>query len=179
MKQSRVTSLVKSIVSTAIGFVVAMAANALVLPLFGFHPSLGENLQITTIYTAISIVRGFGIDRLFESFGWRTRMSSFALAVLSERQRQIDVEGRTAQDDDEQEFGMLAAAGACYALESSRHAHGDRGVPRRDDCDMPACWPWTLEWWKPHGVRRDLVRAAALIIAEGDRFDRRRPRGAR
>jgi hypothetical protein len=35
----------------------------------------------------------------------------------------------------------------------------------------PACWPWTRDWWKPQDFRRDLVRAAALILAELERFD--------
>jgi hypothetical protein len=38
MKQSRGTSFLKSIVSTAVGFAIALAANALVLPFFGYSP---------------------------------------------------------------------------------------------------------------------------------------------
>jgi len=30
-------------------------------------------------------------------------------------------------------------------------------------------------WWKPKGPRRDLIRAAALIVAEIERIDRRAP----
>lgn len=30
----------------------------------------------------------------------------------------------------------------------------------------PYGWPWHDHWWKPKGVMSNLVRAAALIIAE-------------
>lgn len=43
-----------------------MIANATVLPLFGFHPSLAANLAITVIYTVISIARGYALERAFE-----------------------------------------------------------------------------------------------------------------
>ena len=33
-------------------------------------------------------------------------------------------------------------------------------------------WPWAASWWKPKNRRRDLVRAAALIVAEIERIDR-------
>lgn len=166
MKQSRATSFLKSVVSTAVGFGVAMVANALVLPLFGFTPSLAENLLITCIYTVISIARGYALERIFEALGWRTRMSAFALAVLAERQRQVLVEGWTAEHDDAHETGDLALAGACYAK-----------CPGADPGHLPLNdWPWGAEWWKPTGFRRDLVKGAALIIAEGERHDRNRKR---
>lgn len=66
MKQTRLTSLSKSIISTCVGFAVAMMANATVLPLFGFHPSFADNFLITIVYTAISIARGYALERAFE-----------------------------------------------------------------------------------------------------------------
>ena len=36
----------------------------------------------------------------------------------------------------------------------------------------PSYWPWEPRWWKPKNPRRDLVRAAALLIAEIERLDR-------
>jgi hypothetical protein len=167
MKQSRATSFLKSVVSTAVGFAVAMVANALVLPLFGFTPSLAENLLITIIYTVISIGRGYVLERIFEAMGWRTRMSAFALAVLAERQRQITAEGWTVEHDDGHADGELARAGAAYAVFTAGRVEGHL---------VRSIWPWSLDWWKPTGFRRDLVKAAALIIAEGERHDRNRKR---
>lgn len=33
-------------------------------------------------------------------------------------------------------------------------------------------WCWDRSWWKPTTPRRDLVKAAALILAEIERIDR-------
>lgn len=67
MNQSRLGSLIEACFNTAIGLAVSMVANALVFPLFGFHPSLGENVAISVIYTAISICRGYVVRRFFNA----------------------------------------------------------------------------------------------------------------
>lgn len=162
MKQSRATSFIKSCVSTAVGFAVAFFANMLILPFFGLDISHSANLLLTTIYTVISIARGYVLERAFEAMGWRVRMSAFATAVLAERQRQVTEEGWSLSHDDEHRIGDLARAGGCYA-----HLAGSQSEP-------PTFWPWEYEWWKPMGFRRDLVKAAALIVAEGEKFDRNR-----
>jgi hypothetical protein len=33
-------------------------------------------------------------------------------------------------------------------------------------------WPWAAEWYKPTDRRRDLVKAASLLLAEIERLDR-------
>lgn len=80
--------------------------------------------------------------------------------IAAERKRQIEDEGWTPNHDDEHNGGELALAGACYAL-------GSTGVRR-----APEHWPFDPNWWKPQSRRRDLVRAAALIVAEIERLDR-------
>ena len=88
-----------------------------------------------------------------------------AADVLAERRRQIDEEGWTQEYDAQYPPGMLSDAGATYAL----WAGFMRPVP-------PQSWPkigdWP-KWWKQKDQRRDLVRAAALIIAEIDLLDNR------
>lgn len=81
--------------------------------------------------------------------------------VLNERSRQQHEEGWTPEHDDAYRRGELAEAGATYAL----HATGRYGTGA-------VTWPWASTWWKPSTPRRDLVKAAALIIAEIDRLDR-------
>jgi hypothetical protein len=157
MKQSRATSFIKSLVSTAVGFVVAYAANMIILPLFGLPISHSANFLLTCIYTVISIVRGYGLERLYEAMGWRTRMSAFALAVLAERQRQITIEGYGDTHDDLHHSSELATAGAAYL------ANDDR------------LWPWD-DGFKPDGVRRRYVKGAALALAAGEHLDRNRKR---
>jgi hypothetical protein len=80
--------------------------------------------------------------------------------IALERKRQVTVEGWTPEHDDEHAGGELASAAAAYALHS-RSGAGPHGW-----------WPWSGEWWKPKGRRRDLVRAGALIVAEIERLDR-------
>lgn len=171
MKQSRSTSLIKSLVSTAVGFIVAMIVNALVLPLFFRAPTISENIIITIIYTGVSVARGYIMERVFEAFGLRTRMSAFAMAVMAERHRQIHVEGWSTYHDDNHDVGELARAGASYALFNAY----DRKDMKDPDAPGPH-WPWDHTWWKPTGFRRDLVKAGALIVAEGERHDRNRKR---
>ena len=85
--------------------------------------------------------------------------------IAAERKRQIEVEGWTAEDDDEEINGELARAAACYALFNSE------GI---DEQRIAGLWHWSWDWawWKPTTPRRDLIKAAALIVAEIDRLDR-------
>jgi hypothetical protein len=96
--------------------------------------------------------------------------------VLAERRRQIEVEGWDAAHDDEHEggSGSLAKAAACYALAASEQASGWDGPFVK----QPGLWPWEAQWWKPKDQRRNLVRAAALLLAEIERLDRKDSRHA-
>lgn len=86
-------------------------------------------------------------------------LTDAARDVLSERQRQKDIEGWTAEFDDTYKSRELARAAACYAYpELSLRA-----------------WPWTLKWWKPTTERRNLIKSAALALAEIERLDRACP----
>jgi hypothetical protein len=108
--------------------------------------------------------------------------------VLAERQRQISDEDWTLEHDNEHGDGSLADAAACYALTDPIHYGGEsrefiRDVGRsvgeaiyvKGRAIVPLMWPksWNPCWFKPKDRRRDLVRAAALILAEIERIDRR------
>ncbi|MQB09688.1 hypothetical protein DXT96_07445 [Agrobacterium sp. ICMP 6402] len=88
-----------------------------------------------------------------------------------EIERQQSQEGYTdAHDDEVNKQGELAWAAACYAVAGGAEnpascVIGMRGIPH-------ALWPWTLESFKPKDRRRDLIRAAALLIREIERLDR-------
>ncbi len=166
MRQSNLMSLLETALSTVIGFSVALATQIVVFPLFGFHPHLFENIAITAIFTVVSIVRQYLMRRLFEALHIRRPLSPFMQAAIFERFRQIEGEGWSADHDDMHSTGQLAAAGAAYALHAGTQSE-----------TVPHDWPWSDGWWKPAGFRRDLVKATALIIAEGDKFDRDRKRG--
>jgi hypothetical protein len=85
--------------------------------------------------------------------------------IAAERRRQIEVEGWVPEHDDAHDSGQLAMAAVCYARFST-----GRRIHRLGSC--PLDWPWDIEWWKPKCPRRDLIRAAALIVAEIERLDR-------
>lgn len=94
--------------------------------------------------------------------------SPAVIDVLTERERQQSVEGFTPDhDDDTATDGELSKAAASYAEHASFPDHVRRDWPR-----APKGWPWRPEWWKPTSRRRDLVKAAALILAEIERIDR-------
>ena len=65
MTQSRLSSFIESIANVMIGFWINFMANMLILPLFGWHINVSQNIKIGIIYTAISIVRSYCIRRWF------------------------------------------------------------------------------------------------------------------
>jgi hypothetical protein len=85
--------------------------------------------------------------------------------IQLERRRQIESEGCPPEHDDKYVRGELARAGATYALT------GVGVVP------PVGLWPWGQPSFKPKNRRRDLVRAAALIVAEIERLDRQAAHG--
>lgn len=87
--------------------------------------------------------------------------------VAAERRRQVSGEGRTLEHDDAYVAGELAKAGASYAVAD---LYGVGGKSLFDT--PPFFWPWSPEFWKPKARRANLVRAAALLIAEIERLDR-------
>lgn len=86
--------------------------------------------------------------------------------VVDERRRQVSDEGWTPEHDDTHSCGEMADAAACYA------SPAPWGVRPSSVTEPPKLWPWSREWWKPRDRRRNLVRAAALIVAEIERLDR-------
>lgn len=71
MTQSRRMSLVEAATNVIVGYALAVIMQILVFPWFGLHPSLGENLALGGIFTAISLVRGYALRRLFVAIGAR------------------------------------------------------------------------------------------------------------
>lgn len=84
------------------------------------------------------------------------------LEICRERERQMSKEGWTPEHDDTHVNGELARAASCYAFATDKLSL--------------EWWPWERAWWKPTTPRRNLVKAAALIVAEIERLDRARAR---
>lgn len=179
MKQSRSTSFYKSVISTAVGFTISLIAQWFFLPLIGVAIALHQNITFAIIMTAISIGRGYIMERVFEFFGMRVRLPASILAIAAERQRQITVEGWTPEHDDEHALGEMAMAAASYAAAvHERERVKEHQIYSSLPLPLPSLWPWDRDWWKPQDNRRDLIRAGALIAAELDRIDRARKRRA-
>ena len=103
-------------------------------------------------------------------------LTDAARDVMAERQRQVSVEGWTPEHDDAHRHGTLARAAACYAAHAAAGAAlNDQGSAAYRNIKghyVSVPWPWDGKWWKPTAPRRDLVKAAALILAEIERLDR-------
>lgn len=61
-------SLVEAVTNVAVGYLVAVAVQIVVFPLFGIRVSLADNMIIGALFTAVSILRSFALRRLFEAF---------------------------------------------------------------------------------------------------------------
>jgi hypothetical protein len=77
-----------------------------------------------------------------------------ACDIMEERNRQITKEGWNAVHDDRYQARELTKAAICYLWGNNKD------------------WPWPRHWFKPTDLRRNLVKAGALIAAEIDRLDR-------
>lgn len=90
------------------------------------------------------------------------------LDVMGERQRQI-AKGFDANHDDQYSrhpgSSELVLAALCYIDPT---ISGDSSTPS----EAPFSWPWDAKWWRPEGPRRNLIKAAALLLAEIERLDR-------
>lgn len=91
--------------------------------------------------------------------------------IAMERARQIEDEGWTPEHDDQHDSGELCGAAAAYALYTQTELHPS-AKPSDWDGEPPPGWCWEAGWFKPTTPRRNLIKAAALIVAEIERIDR-------
>jgi membrane protein CcdC involved in cytochrome C biogenesis len=82
MKQSRLMSLVESLVNVLVGYGVAVATQMVVFPIFDLAVTVTENLLIGLIFTVVSIVRSYALRRGFEAL--RVRQSAIASSTISQ-----------------------------------------------------------------------------------------------
>ena len=81
--------------------------------------------------------------------------------IEDERNCQIKEEGFDAEHDDSYRAGDLGMGAAAYIMSACTNE------------PFPEGWMWQLSSvYKPTGARRDLIKAAAMIVAEIERLDR-------
>ncbi len=67
--QSRLMSGVEAVSNVAIGYLVSVAANIVVLPLFGYDVTIADSFAIGLAFTAISLIRSYALRRAFNWLG--------------------------------------------------------------------------------------------------------------
>lgn len=85
-----------------------------------------------------------------------------AVDVLKERVRQVEGEGYGVESDDGYTDYQLPRAAICYAIKAA-------GLPPHR---ATLYWPFPAPAFKPTERRANLVKAAALLLAEIERLDR-------
>lgn len=83
--QTRLQSLVETLSGTAIGFIVALAAQVFITRWYQIPTSIQQDVWITVFFTGISIIRGYAVRR---AFNWlhhgHPRMKQRLGAVINE-----------------------------------------------------------------------------------------------
>jgi len=70
--QSKIGSLVESLINILIGFGIALGSQILIFPMYGVNIPLHDNVMITLWFTLISIARSYSLRRLFNRITvWR------------------------------------------------------------------------------------------------------------
>jgi hypothetical protein len=76
MQQTKLGSLIESLMNIAIGLGVALISQIILFPMFDIHVTLTTNLWISLWFTGISLVRSYIIRRWFNA-----RLHAVALAL--------------------------------------------------------------------------------------------------
>lgn len=63
--QSRIMSATEAITNVAIGYVVSVIANIIVLPMFGYDVTIADSFAIGLAFTIISLARSYILRRIF------------------------------------------------------------------------------------------------------------------
>ena len=68
IKQTRLESLIESVINTGLGFLVALITQILVYPVFDINVTLGDQTLLALIFTSVSLVRGYIVRRYFNTY---------------------------------------------------------------------------------------------------------------
>jgi hypothetical protein len=67
--QSRKWSAFESLANVAVGYFVAVGAQAMIFPLFGIHVAASDHFAIGGLFTVVSLVRSYVLRRVFNRVG--------------------------------------------------------------------------------------------------------------
>lgn len=63
--QSRGASLFETLTSTVMGFILSVAVQRALFPAMGHDFAFTENMVVASVFTAVSILRGYTVRRVF------------------------------------------------------------------------------------------------------------------
>ena len=66
--QSKLESLIESIINTSLGFLVALITQILTYPIFDIEVSFEYQTLLALIFTSVSLVRGYIVRRYFNTY---------------------------------------------------------------------------------------------------------------
>ena len=66
MKQTKQKSLIESVTQTIIGLGTSILIQVILYPIMGIPVTFTQNIIITFVFFAVSIVRGYFVRRMFE-----------------------------------------------------------------------------------------------------------------
>lgn len=67
MQQTRLVSLIETLLNTAIGFLVSFAGWPIAAAMTGIEYGHGQHVAVVAFFTALSVARGYVIRRWFNS----------------------------------------------------------------------------------------------------------------
>ena len=65
--QSKRESMIETLTSVFVGWLIGVILNLTILPLFNYNITVVDSLWVSLIFTVISVVRGYLIRRFFNS----------------------------------------------------------------------------------------------------------------
>lgn len=65
--QSRVASFFETLTSTVLGFVLSVVVQRALFPALGHDFGYVENMLVASVFTAVSILRGYTVRRVFNA----------------------------------------------------------------------------------------------------------------
>lgn len=72
--QSRLQSFVEQVLNIGSGFIISLVVWELIVkPVWNIHTDFAENLQITVLFTVVSLIRSYTWRRVFNHFSHKNK----------------------------------------------------------------------------------------------------------
>ena len=65
--QSKSESMIETLTSVFVGWLIGVILNLTILPLFDYNITVVDSLWVSLIFTVVSVIRGYVIRRFFNS----------------------------------------------------------------------------------------------------------------